>query len=436
MLWLQLAIVLLLILLNGFFALAEMAVISARPARLQHAASVGRRGAAAALELKRDPGRFLSTVQVGITLIGVLASVFGGATLADSVAHQLARIPGWQAYATSLGFALVVLFISYVTLILGELVPKRIALRRPELIASRLSGLLRALARLIAPVEWLLSASSNLVLALVPARGAEPASVTEEEITLMLREATAAGQFEAGETAIVQMALRLGDRRIGAMMTPRTQVEWLDLDDEEAENRRKIHDSDYSRFAVVEGPTHQIVGIVQVKDLLTQMLGGEPFDIRGTVRPALYMPDTLTALRALELFRQRGEPMALVVDEYGAFEGVLTLHDILQTLVGDIVVPGEAGPAAVVLREDGSWLVDGMLPIDEVRDLTGLVAIPGAESGDFHTLGGFVMARVNRIPAVGDRVEVDGYGFEVVTMDGRRVDRVLITPPKKAEVPP
>ncbi len=436
MLWLQLAVVLLLILLNGFFALAEMAVISARPARLQHAATMGRRGAEAALELKRDPGRFLSTVQVGITLIGVLASVLGGATLADSVARELARVPGWQTYARSLGFVIVVLFISYLTLILGELVPKRIALGRPEAIASRLAGLLRALARIIAPVEWLLSASSNLVLKLVPSRGAQPAPVTEEEITLMLREATAAGHFEAGETAIVQMALRMGDRRIGAMMTPRTQVERLDLDDDEAENRRKIHDSDYSRFPVVEGPTHQMVGIVQVKDLLTQLLAGGRFDIRGVVRPALYLPNTLTALRALELFRQRGEPMALVVDEYGDFEGVLTLHDILQTLVGDIVIPGEAGPAAVVRREDGSWLVDGMLPIDEVRDLTGLVTIPGAESGDFHTLGGFLMARVARIPSVGDRVDVEGYGFEVVTMDGRRVDRVLITPPKQAEAPP
>jgi len=436
MLWLQLAIILLLILLNGFFALAEMAVVSARPARLEHAAAIGRSGAKAALELKRDPGRFLSTVQVGITVIGVLASVFGGATLADSIARELARVPSWRAYSTSLGFAIVVLFISYVTLILGELVPKRIALGRPEAIAASLSGVLRGLAQIIAPVEWLLSASSNLVLKLVPSRGTQPAPVTEEEITLMLRDATAAGQVEAGETAIVQMALRMGDRRIGAMMTPRTQVEWLDLADDEAENRRKIGASDYSRFPVVEGPNHQVVGVVQVKDLLTQILTGKPLDIRGAVRPALYMPDTLTALRALELFRQRGEPMAIVVDEYGDFEGVLTLHDILQTLVGDIVMPGEEGPASVVRRDDGSWLVDGMLPIDEVRDLTGIAEIPGSESGDFHTLGGFVMARVNRIPAVGDRVDVDGHGFEVISMDGRRVDRVLITPPKEAETEP
>jgi putative hemolysin len=214
------------------------------------------------------------------------------------------------------------------------------------------------------------------------------------------------------------------------MMTPRTQVEWLDLTDPEEENRRKIHDSDYSRFPVVEGASHQVIGIVQVKDLLTQMLGGRPFDIKGVVRPAFYLPDTVTALRALELFKHRSEPMALVVDEYGDFEGVVTLDDILQSLVGDIGAPGEEGGPAVVRRDDGSWIVEGMLPIDEVMDLTGLHDLPNADSGDFHTLGGFMMARINRIPTVGDRVDVGGVRFEVVTMDGRRVDRVLITPPE------
>ena len=320
--------------------------------------------------------------------------------------------------------------ISYLTLIFGELVPKRIALGRPEAIAQHLSGFLRSLARLLGPIEWLLSASSNAVLRLVPSRIGEPPPVTEEEITLMMREATAAGHFEAAETAIVQMALRMGDRRVGGMMTPRTQVEWLDLTDPEEENRRKIHDSDYSRFPVVEGDSHQVIGIVQVKDLLTQMLGGRPFDIKGVVRPAFYLPDTVTALRALGLFKQRSEPMALVIDEYGDFEGVVTLHDILQSLVGDIGAAGEEGGPAVVRRDDGSWIVEGMLPIDEVMDLTGLRDLPGAESGEFHTLGGFMMARINRIPTVGDRVDVGGVRFEVVTMDGRRVDRVLITPPE------
>lgn len=431
MLWLQLAIVLLLILLNGFFAMAEMAVVSARKARLQHAAELGRAGAGTALELKRDPSRFLSTVQIGITVIGVLASVFGGATLADSLAQHIETSPGvLGTYATSISFAIVVIGISYFTLILGELVPKRIALSRPEAIAERLAGFLHWMARIAAPAEWVLSASSNLVLRLVPVRAGEPPPVTEEEIALMLREATAAGHFHAAETAIAQMAFRLGDRRVGALITPRTKVEWLDLTDSDEENRRKIIHSDYSRFPVIEGDSQHVLGVVHVKDLLSAALAGRPLDLRSAVRPALYLPNTVTALRALEFFKKSGEPLALVVDEYGDFEGVVTLHDILQSLVGDIAEPGDQERPAVVRRDDGSWLVDGMVAIDEVKDLTGLVQLPGEETGDFHTLGGFVMARISRIPCVGDHVTVDGFRFEVMSMDGRRVDRVLIVPPR------
>ncbi len=433
MIWLQIAVIFLLILLNGFFAMAEMAVVSARKARLQHAAELGRAGAKVALELKRDPGRFLSTVQIGITLIGVLASVFGGATLADTLAHYLEDFPGTiGTHASSISFVAVVILISYFSLILGELVPKRVALGRPEAIAARLSWVLQGLARLAQPVGWLLSASSNLVLRLAPTRPGEPQPVTEEEITLMLREATAAGHFHAAETAMVQMVFRLGDRRVSAVMTPRTQVELLDLTDSEEENRRKVRDSAYSRFPVVQGGAQNVVGILQVKDLLAALLAGRPFDLRAVVRAPLYVPNTVTALRALEIFKKSGEPMALVVDEYGDFEGVVTLHDILQSLVGDIAIPGNTERPSVVRRDDGSWLVDGMMAIDEVKDLTGLTQLPGDDGGDFHTLGGFLMARINRIPTVGDHVAVGAFRFEVVNMDGRRVDRVLVIPPKAA----
>jgi putative hemolysin len=431
MLWLQIAIIFLLILLNGFFAMAEMAVVSARRARLQHAANLGRDGARVALDLKRDPGRFLSTVQIGITIIGVLASVLSGATLTDTLAQYLETHGGALAeYATTISFIAVVIVISYFTLILGELVPKRLALSRPEFIAARLSRLLQVLARVARPVERLLSVSSNLVLRIGPGRPSEPPPVTEEEITLMLREATAAGHFQAEETAIVQMVFRLGDRRVSAVMTPRTQVEWLDLEDSEEENRRKIRDSDYSRFPVVVGGPEQVLGVVQVKDLLTALLAARPFDIRAAVRPPIYLPNTVTALRALEIFKKSGTPMALVVDEYGDFEGVVTLHDILQSLVGDIADPTDAGSQTVVRRDDGSWLVDGMVAIDEIKDLTGLSLLPGEETGEFQTLGGFMMARINRVPSVGDHIAVKGFRFEVVNMDGRRVDRVLVIPPK------
>jgi len=431
MLWPQIAVVFLLILLNGFFAMAEMAVVSARKARLQHAAELGREGARVALELKRDPGRFLSTVQIGITVISVLASAFGGATLADTLAQYLETFPGWVGhYAKSISFAVVVILISYFTLILGELVPKRLALSRPEYIAARLSWLLQIMAWLTAPAERLLSASSNLVLRIIPMPSGEPSPVTEEEITLMLREATAAGHFQAAETAMVQMVFRLGDRRVSAVMTPRTQVEWLDLTDSEDENRRKIRDSAYSRFPVVEGGPQHVVGIVQVKDLHTAALAGRPFDLRAALGAPLFLPNTVTALRALEIFKKSGAPMALVVDEYGDFEGIITLHDILQSLVGDIADPADADSQAVVRRDDGSWLADGMITADEVKDLTGLPRLPGEDSDDFQTLGGFLMARINRVPKVGDHISVAGIRFEVVDMDGRRVDRVLIIPPK------
>ena len=283
------------------------------------------------------------------------------------------------------------------------------------------------------PVEWFLSASSNLVLRLVPRGPREPSAVTEEEIGLMLQEGAAAGHFHVGETAIVQMALRLGDRRISAVMSPRTQVEWLDVTDSEEETRRKISESPYSRFPVVDGGPQQVVGIVQVKELLATSFAGKPLDLRTAVKPPLYLPNTVTALRALEIFKKSGEPLAIVIDEYGDFEGIVTLNDIMQSLVGDIAVPGDQEDPAVVQREDGSWLVDGMTTIDEVKDLLGLTELPGDDSGDFHTLGGFLMGRLNRVPSVADYVTVGDYRFEVVDMDGRRVDRVLIAPEKPAD---
>jgi putative hemolysin len=433
MLWVKIGVIFLLILWNGFFAMAEMAIISARKARLQHAANQGREGARIALELKNDVGRFLSTVQIGITAISVLASVIGGATLADTVKNWLASEGGVASrYATTLSFVVVVTVISVVSLIIGELVPKRVALSRPEAIASSLARLLSLMSRAARPVEWFLNKSSDLVLRLIPIRATETPSVTDEEIAIMLREGAASGHFERIETAIVHMALRLDDRPVSAVMTPRTQIESLDLGDDPAENRRKIVASAYSRFPVVEGTPPQVLGIVEGKKLLAAAYTGKPFDLRAALRKPLYMPASVTALRALEIFKASGEPMALVVDEFGELEGLATLHDILTSLVGDIASSEEPASPSVVRHDDGSWLIDGMMAIDAVKDAIGLAMIPGEGSGEFHTLGGFVMSRLHRIPRVGDRTGVSGYRFEVVNMDGRRVDRVLVAPPRKA----
>jgi putative hemolysin len=426
MLTLHLAILLLLILLNGFFAMAEIALISARPARLQPRAAEGSTGAQAALELKADPSRLLATVQIGITIIAVLTGTFGEATLGESLQDYLAAHGGpLGAYAHVVSMAVVVIGISYFSLILGELLPKRLALLRPEPIAAALARFMRGMARAAAPIEWLLSATTDLLLRLLPLRGG-PASVTDEEIGFMLREGVAAGHIPQAETAIVEMALRLGDRRVSAVMTPRTQIEFLDLEDPEEEIHARIRDSAFSRFPVVQGGTHQLAGIVQVKDLLTAALTGQSFNLRAALRPPLFLPNTVTVLRALEVFRTSGEAMALVVDEYGDLEGLVTLTDILEALVGELPEAGEGDPR-VVKREDGTWLIDGMVGLDELKQVLGVAHLPG-EDADFHTLGGYLMAQLNRVPMVADRVTAGDYRFEIVEMDGRRVDRVLVTP--------
>jgi len=429
MLILHLSIVLLLILVNSVFAMAEIALVSARKARLVPVAEAGNRGAQAALELKADPSRLLSTVQIGVTLIAVLSGTFGEATLGDQLERQLGTNPGVIArYAHVISMGVVVIGISYFSLILGELVPKRIALLHPEWIAATLGRFMRAVARVGAPIEWFLSASTDLVLRLLPVRSQGAAPVTDEEITFMLREGVATGHIPHAETAIVEMALRLGDRRASAVMTPRTQIEWVDLDDSEEENRRKIRESNYSRFPVVQGGSQQVIGIVQAKDLLAACLAQQPLDLRAATRPPLYLPNTVTVLRVLEVFKTSGEPMALIVDEYGDLEGLVTPSDILETLVGDI--PDSPGAdQRIVRRDDETWLIDGMVGLDELKQVLGISRLPG-EDPDFHTLGGYLMARLNRVPMEADRISAGDWRFEVVKMDGRRVDRVLVTPVK------
>jgi magnesium and cobalt exporter, CNNM family len=427
MLILHLSIVLLLILVNGVFAMAEIALVSARKARLVPLAEAGNPGAQAAIELKEDPSRLLSTVQIGVTLIAVLSGTFGQATLGERLERELGGYSGLIAeYAHAISMAVVVIGISYFSLILGELVPKRVALLHPERLGAALGRLMRAIARVGAPIEWFLSTSTDFVLRLLPVRSQGAAPVTDEEISFMLREGAATGHIPRAETAIVEMALRLGDRRASAVMTPRTQIQWLDLDDPEDENRRKIRESAYSRFPVVQGGSQQVIGIVQAKDLLAVCLARQPLDLRAATRPPLYLPNTVTVLRVLEVFKTSAEPMALIVDEYGDLEGLVTPSDILETLVGDISGSPEADQR-IVQRDDETWLIDGMVGLDELKQVLGISRLPG-EDPDFHTLGGYLMARLNRVPMEADRITADDWRFEVVKMDGRRVDRVLVTP--------
>jgi putative hemolysin len=424
---LEIIIVLLLILVNALLAMAEMAIVASRRARLKQAAEEGDKGAKAALTLAESPSRLFATAQAGITLIGVLAGAFGGATISDGVTEWLRQIPPLARYAEPISIGSVVVVITILTLLLGELVPKRLALSRPEQLARWLSRPMLLLASIAAPAVYLLSLATELVLKLIPFRhGSEPA-VTDEEIKLLMQQGTDAGHFHPAEKTIVDMALRLGDRRISAMMTPRTQVEWLDLSDPIEETRQKVRESHYSRFPVAEGGRRNFIGVVEAKDLLAALLDNKPFDLRAAIKPALYIPETAPALKALEIFRETGKPIALIVDEYGDFQGLVTLEDVLEALVGELQAPDLAEEPSVTERDDGSWLVDGLLSIDELKDRIKLGRLPDEDEASYQTVAGLVMSELQRIPKAGEKFQVAGFEFEVVDMDGRRIDKVLVT---------
>jgi putative hemolysin len=421
-------IILLLILINGVFAMAEMAVVSSRKARLQQLANEGNAGAATALDLSTNPEKFLSTMQIGVTLIGILNGALGERTLVAQTAEQLGAYPAAAPYSETLALAIVTIGITTVTLIIGELVPKRLALLNPEAIASRVSHPMHFLAEIGAPIIRILSATTRLVLRLLNVRESAEPPVTEEEIKVMIQQGTEAGVFEEAEHEIVQSVFRLSDRAVSALMKPRLDVVWLDLEDPPEENRKKLASSLYSRFPVASGSLDNVVGIVQTKDLLTQSLAGKPLDLKDCLRPPLFVPEGLPALDLLESFRKSRTHIALVVDEYGGIEGLITLNDILGGMVGEVAsadMPPEEKQA--VQRPDGSWLLDGKLPVDDVKEILGVSHLPEDDSGKYQTLGGFVMLEVGRVPVTGDAFESEGHKFEVVDMDEKRVDKVLVS---------
>ena len=427
MIGLEILIILLLIAINGVLAMAEIAIVSARKARLQQRAERGDPRARAALEMANAPTRFLSTVQIGITLIGVLAGAFGGATLAEEIALRLNRFPWLVPYSEAIGVALVVLAITYLSLVLGELVPKRLALYNPERIAAAVAGPMRALAGLTAPVVRLLSATTEAVIRLLGVQPSAEPPVTEEEIQILIEQGIQAGTFEETELDLVERVFHLSDRRVSALMTPRTEIVWLEVDDPPERIRSKILEGRHSRFPVCQGGLDNVLGIVEVKALLPQALAGHPMDLRASLREPLFMAESTSALKALELFRSARVHLALVVDEYGSVQGLITVNDILEELVGEIALGESARPEAVQ-REDDSWLIDGRLPLARFKDLLGVEELPDERKGYYNTLGGFVLSQLRRIPSVGDRFEWGGLRFEVVAMDEHRVARVRVSP--------
>ena len=420
--------ILVLIIVNGVFSMSEMAIVSARKVRLQHQANQGDTKARAALELAEAPNRFLSTVQVGISLIGILTGAFGGATLADKLASYLRLIPGLAPYSQPIAFAIVVLTITYLSLIIGELVPKRLALNNPERIAANVAIPMRMVEAIASPVVHLLSASTDLVLRVLGIGPSTEPQVTEEEIKVLIEQGTEAGTFEEAEQDMLERVFRLGDRPVNALMTPRPDIVWLDLEDSAEENRQKMMESAHSRFPVCQGGLDNVLGVLHVTDLLGRSLSGQPLDLTVSLRQPVFVPESTRGLKVLELFKQTGIHMALVVDEYGVVQGVVTLNDILVEIVGDVSSADELENPQAVQREDGSWLLDGMLPVDEFFELFDIDELPGEHRGSYQTLGGFVMTHLGRIPAAAEHFEWEGMRFEVMDMDGNRVDKVLVMP--------
>lgn len=420
---LELAVILALVLLNGVLAMSETAVVSARRARLHQSAEEGDEGAAAALALSESPAAFLSTVQIGITLIGIGAGVFGGATMADELAAMLAPFPRSESWARPAAYALIVSIITVLSLILGELVPKRIALSRPERIAAAVARPMQRLARLLGPFERLLTASSGLVLKLLRIRPAEEPPVTEEEVRVLIERGMETGVFDQHEKEMVDSVFDLGDRRVTAFMTPRRSVAWLDATTTADELRATLAAAPHSRYPVGDGTLDDVVGFVPATSLLERLLSGQPLDVRGAARPSLLLPESLTAAQALPALREAEGHVALVVDEHGSVEGLVTLADVAASVVGGRERPGGEGPEAV-RREDGSWLLDGRLPVTRLAALLE-TELPEEDEGEYDTLGGFVLARLRRLPSEGEHFEWAGWRFEVVDMDERRVDKVL-----------
>jgi putative hemolysin len=422
------SIIVLLIILNGIFAMSEIAVVSARKTRLQQWANEGDSKARAALELANAPNAFLATIQVGITLVGILAGAYGGATVASEVASGLDNIPWLASYSRPLSLAVVVVVITYLSLIIGELVPKRLALNSPERIASTMAIPMRALARLASPVVYLLGASTDAILRLLGVKPSIEPPVTEEEIRSLIAQGTQAGMFEEAEQEMVERVFRLGDRRASAVMTPRTEIVWIDSDSSLEEIQQTIADSIHSRFLVARDSLDNVLGVVQAKELLLHFLRGEALDLVGNLQQPLYVPESMRALEVLELFKRSATHIALVIDEYGGIQGLVTPSDILEAIVGDLPVAGEEHEPLAVRREDGSWLLDGMLPIDDFKELFDLGRLPDEDQGVYQTLAGFVIMQLGRIPLVSDHFEWEGLRIEVVDMDGNRVDKLLVQP--------
>ena len=419
--WTEVIVIGALIVLNGILAMSEAALVASRKTKLQQFANEGDTASKTALKLTADPNIFLSTIQIGITLIGVLSGAVGGATISERLALELNKIPAVQTYSEAFALGIVVMVITVLSLWLGELVPKRMALHNPEQIARIVAGPMTFISKVFSPLVRILSRSTDFVLNLFGVKASNEPPITEEEFQVLLDQGTQAGVFEESEQDMVEGVFSLGDQRVYSLMTPRTEIVWLDIDETIEEIRAKIAENDYSRFPVRQDTLDVILGIVKARDLLVPSLKGETIRLKDLLKPAYFIPETMLASKALEIFKESHTDILLVIDEFGGLQGLLTINDIVDEIVGEMSL----GEPQATQRQDGSWLLDGMLEVDEFKEIFNLNALPHED--EYETLSGFVMMSLGRVPKTADNFEWKGYRFEIIDMDGRRVDKVLVT---------
>ena len=423
--WFDVVIILALIAINGIFAMSELAIVSARRARLDALARAGKRGADTAIRLAESPGKFLSTVQIGITLIGILAGAFSGASLGMPTAERLELLGIAPDTAQTLGFAIVIGLTTYVSLIIGELVPKQFALRSPEPIAALVAAPMLWLSRITAPIVWLLDSTSALLFRLMGMRRESENQVTAEELQLIVREATKSGVIEEHERSIISGVVRLADRPVREVMTPRTDVDWIDVDLDADAIRAALLDTPHTRLPVAEGSVDAVIGVVQARDIVSAMFREEPLSLRAIMRPAPVLPDQVDAMDALNALRAAEVPMGFVLDEYGHFEGLVTPADLLAAIAGEFASDVDIGEAPnVIEREDGSMLVSGQMPVDALADRIGIEL---DEHRDYATVAGLALAILKHLPDEGEAFTEQGWRFEIVDLDGRKIDKLLVS---------
>lgn len=428
-------IILVLFFLNGIFAMAEIAIVSSRKVRLQQWAEEGHRGAIAALKLADEPTRFLSTIQIGITLIGILSGAFGEAAIADRLLPYFAAIPLLAEFARPLSLGITVLLITYFSLIIGELVPKRIGMQNPEVLATVLAPPMLLLARVTRPLVRFLSLSTETVLRVLGIKKPKEPSITEEEIKVLMEQGAEEGIFERAEQELVENIFSLDEKKVVSIMTQRKDIVALDIDDPLEDNLRIIKESVFTRYPVCKGGFENVLGMIQAKDLLHRLLDDKSVTLEGLVRPPLYVPEAISPMQLLEQFKRTRNHTALVVDEYGEIEGLVSINDVMEAIVGDLPTEASDSDEEIVQRDDGSWLVDGMMSLDDFKEHFDLDMIEGEETGDFQTVAGFVIFMLGRVPVTADRVEWGGFTFEVVDMDRTRVDKLLVTAPPPDATP-